>query len=128
VPFCAESIDQCVECLEAVNCDDEDPCNGIEDCVDYTCAAGPITDCNGNGYEDYCDVNAGTSEDCNINDVPDECDIAEGTSQDDNGNGRPDECDLPIPAASEWGILVMGLLMLAAGTLVFKRSGLCGQG
>jgi glucose/arabinose dehydrogenase len=34
---------------------------------------GPITDCNGNGLDDPCDIEAGTSLDANGDGVPDEC-------------------------------------------------------
>ncbi|MHC4696413.1 MAG: IPTL-CTERM sorting domain-containing protein [Planctomycetota bacterium] len=59
--------------------------------------------------------------DCNENRSPDTCDIDDGTSFDDNGNGIPDECEVEIPAVSEWGMVSMALLILAAGTLVFTR-------
>jgi hypothetical protein len=76
-----------------------------------------VTDCNGSGYVDLCDIrcceagctagpddcavtesqcppgSCGTSEDCNGNHAPDECDIADGTSEDCNRNGTPDECE-----------------------------------
>jgi hypothetical protein len=43
-------------------------------------------------------------------------------SLDPNGNGIPDDCELPpIPAVSEWGLVMMTLLVLAAGTIVFRR-------
>ena len=46
----------------------------------------------------------------------------ETTCADDDGDGVPDECeDLSIPAVSEWGLVVMALLMLTAGTVVFAR-------
>ncbi len=78
-----------------------------------------VTDCNGNGAADFCDIRDGVSADCDQNDIPDECqpdcngdgvpdvcepdcndngvpdpcDIDGGSSEDCNGNGVPDECD-----------------------------------
>ncbi|MHC5113168.1 MAG: hypothetical protein ACYTGP_01910 [Planctomycetota bacterium] len=78
-----------------------------------------VSDCNGNGTSDHCDIVEGVSNDCDANGVPDECqadcngdgvpdvcepdcnangnpdpcDIAQGASDDCNGNGIPDECD-----------------------------------
>ncbi|MFN0057738.1 MAG: putative Ig domain-containing protein [Planctomycetota bacterium] len=57
------------------------------------CAPGAgVTDCNGNGQDDACDLALDLSFDCNQNGVPDECDIAAGLSTDLNGDGVPDEC------------------------------------
>ncbi|MGD8451774.1 MAG: NosD domain-containing protein [Phycisphaerae bacterium] len=57
-----------------------------------------IIDCNGNGGDDPCDIEEGTSPDCNENGIPDECDIAacDGSPWcgDCNGNGVPDACDI----------------------------------
>ncbi|MBN2560644.1 MAG: hypothetical protein JXQ75_06915 [Phycisphaerae bacterium] len=50
-------------------------------------------DCNGNRFDDTCDILEGTSQDCNGNQIPDECDIADGYSHDADVNGVPDECD-----------------------------------
>lgn len=36
--------------------------------------------------------------DCNGNGIPDECDIENGTSEDCNGNGSPDECEPVLPS------------------------------
>lgn len=51
-----------------------------------------ITDCDGNGIDDDCDLENG-APDCNGNGVPDACDIAAGDSRDANVNGVPDECE-----------------------------------
>ncbi len=59
--------------------------------------------------------------DCNANGTVDSCDIAGGTSEDVNDNGIPDECERSIPTVSEWGMVVMALLVLATGTLVYTR-------
>ena len=49
-----------------------------------------LTDCNGNGVLDECDVPPidPLGADCDSNGVPDECE------PDCNGNGQPDDCDL----------------------------------
>jgi subtilisin family serine protease len=83
-------------------------------------------DCNDNDIDDATDIATGTSQDCNENGIPDECDIAYGTSRDMNGDGIPDECAFAIPTVSEWGIVVMALLVLATATLVFRRCRLAG--
>ncbi len=80
---------------------------------------GPFTvsECNGNGIIDVCEIacdistlglpcelpadwcsdlwpsDCGSAPDCNGNLIPDECDIASGFSQDCNLNGIPDECE-----------------------------------
>jgi subtilisin family serine protease len=77
-------------------------------------------DCNENGVDDATDIADGTSGDCNHNAVPDECEIALGQSPDGNGDGIPDECQ-GIPTLNEWGLTVMALLMLTAGTIVFRE-------
>jgi hypothetical protein len=78
-------------------------------------AYAPITDCNGNGVADNCDIADGTSGDGNENGIPDECetidcngngvndsdDIADGTSSDCNGNAIPDECDIADGTSSD---------------------------
>ncbi|UCC29985.1 MAG: exo-alpha-sialidase [Phycisphaerales bacterium] len=53
-----------------------------------------LTDCNGNGVPDECDMRDGTSADCNENGIPDECDILGGGNHDCNGNNSPDVCDI----------------------------------
>ena len=123
-PHCDEDADQCVECLISDHCDDSEPCNGAEACSGRTCIAGTITDCNTNLWDDACDIAEGTSEDCNGNGVPDECDISGGFSIDLDGNGVPDECQQDVPAVSTWGVCVLVLATLIAGTCTFQRRGL----
>ena len=66
-----------------------------------------LSDCNGNGVPDGCDIADGTSEECTANAIPDECepdcnnngsadscDLADQTSEDCNLNEVPDECDM----------------------------------
>ncbi len=89
----------CPGCEGDPECDDGDPCNGIEACFDDgtprnggVCGPNPPDpDCDGNGVLDSCDI-AGGTPDCNGNGVPDECDIAGGASQDFNNDGVPDDC------------------------------------
>jgi len=77
-----------------------------------------VTDCDGNGIRDECDVDCGPAggdcdipgcgtgtdcdgngfldacqPDCNSNGIADPCDITGGTSDDCTGNGTPDECE-----------------------------------
>lgn len=40
---------------------------------------------------------------------------------DGNTNGVDDACEDAIPTVSEWGLIIMTLLLLTAGTLVFRR-------
>ncbi len=87
----------------------------------------------------HCGFRLATFTDCNANAIPDECDLDCGAtvgmtggscsavypgcggSADENDNGIPDECAPDIPTVSEWGLIVMSLLLLAAGTLVVGR-------
>ncbi|MFQ5463399.1 MAG: hypothetical protein ACE5E5_12340, partial [Phycisphaerae bacterium] len=74
-----------------------------------------------NGEQDVYFMRLGT--DCNGNGVSDLQDIADGTSQDADANGVPDECEgNVIPTVSHWGVAVMLLLVLAAGSAVFRRA------
>lgn len=64
--------------------------------------SGGIIDCNGNGVDDYLDIQNETSSDCNLNGRPDECDlnslprsVAGGILANDcNFNSIPDDCEL----------------------------------
>lgn len=87
--------------------------NGIPDACE--------PDCNGNGVADGCDIAESTAADCNGNGVPDACDLVDRTSRDINGNGVPDECDAGLPAVSTWGLIIMGLLLLAGAKTHFGR-------
>ncbi len=79
-------------CTNDEDCEDYDYCTGSGYCSMGTCHYTFLSDCNGSGREDECDIAEGTALDCNTNGVPDECDIASGFSFDENGNGIPDEC------------------------------------
>ncbi|MCI0630326.1 MAG: S8 family serine peptidase [Phycisphaerales bacterium] len=91
------------QCQNNAECDDGNPCNGVETCVGGFCQNGPVSpDCNGNGNLDSCDIASGTAQDCNGNGIPDSCDISSGSSQDCTGNGIPDECEVdPCPPGSD---------------------------
>lgn len=100
-----------------------------------------LSDCNGNGVLDTCDIDAGTSPDVNGNGIPDECDpgacclgdltCVTHLSEEDcesqggtyDGGATTCECtsDAPVPAVSEWGMVAMTLLVLSAGTLVYMK-------
>jgi len=78
----------CITCSVNEDCDDGDPCNGVETCNNGICVPGAVSpDCNNNDIVDSCET------DCNDNNVPDECDISSGASTDINSNGIPDECE-----------------------------------
>lgn len=44
-----------------------------------------------------------------------------GVAGDSDGNGLVDSCELAVPTVSEWGAGVMVLLLVTAGTIVFRR-------
>ncbi|MGB2984940.1 MAG: IPTL-CTERM sorting domain-containing protein [Phycisphaerae bacterium] len=123
--------------------------NGIPDECDIGCGptgglcdvngCGESNDCNENGIPDECDLEDGTLHDDNSDGVPDECGACCGSFGDvgcsqwspdlceDNGGvylGDGTVCEgdaCPIPTVSEWGLMVMALLVLTAGTLVYTR-------
>jgi hypothetical protein len=79
-------------------------------------------------YYDDLSLYPGVSNDCNGNGVPDECDVDQTdpdgngeVSSDENANGTPDECETSVPVMTEWGLVVMTLLILSAGTIVAKQ-------
>ncbi len=66
-----------------------------------------------------------SGKDCNANGMDDTIDLYVGTSTDLDGNGIPDQCE-GIPSVSEWGLTVMVLLLLIAGTAVLRPQGFTG--
>ncbi|TVQ63907.1 MAG: hypothetical protein EA378_00500 [Phycisphaerales bacterium] len=74
------------ECGNDGDCDDGDPCNGVEICIDGICFPGEIVDCNNNGIDDACDIASGFSQDCNGNGIPDECDVLGQIYSEQTGN------------------------------------------
>lgn len=103
----------------------------------------PGCDCNGNSIRDDCDIDdcdgSAACSDCNANGIPDECDpdldgdgipddcdncpdTPNALQADLNGNGTGDLCEPgTIPTVSEWGLMVMTVLVLTVGTVVFGR-------
>jgi hypothetical protein len=89
-----------------------------------TCCTPLFTPQNPNG----CQFNPGvyqipdSGQDCNDNGIDDAIDIFDGTSADADGNGIPDECmPPPVPTVSEWGLVLMTLIGLTAGTVIYRR-------
>lgn len=77
------------------------------------------SDCDEDGIPDACEIEAGTALDCNNNNSDDVCDVSGEFSSDLDGNGVPDECQ-PVPSASAWGMVIMMILVLTAGTLILS--------
>ncbi len=79
----------------------------------------PMTDCNGNGIPDECDLDCAATVDV----TGELCSLlfpACGGSTDSDGDGVMDECEAPVPAVSTWGMLAMVLLTMTAGTIAFR--------
>ncbi len=116
--------------------------NGVPDELDMAeCDGSPwCSDCNGNDVLDECDIAVGDLHDyfppLGIADECGACCIAEDCLQASqtvcDASGRylgdntecgvgPGDCSAPIPAVSEWGLVVMTLLGMVVGTLVFMR-------
>ncbi len=111
--------------------------NGVDAGAAY--AFHGLSDCNGNGVVDTCDIDATTSPDVNGNGLPDECDpgacdlnvliCVTHLNQVDCesqggiylGGATGCGCANGAPAVSEWGLVVMTLFTLTGGTLVFNR-------
>ena len=83
--------------------------DGDVDAVDFdffvTAFDDPIADCNGNGKNDLADIIDG---------------IQQGQSPDANNDGVLDACVGEIPTVSEWGAIVMAMLLLTVGSIVFR--------
>jgi hypothetical protein len=109
--------------------------------VELVCASGAglvlleewATDCNGNGIDDFIDLNSGFAQDCNGNGRPDSCDLALGVSQDSNGNGFLDECEPTLVAmapavrpAFQAGVVTVSTTNIPDGvaTLTLSSAGL----
>jgi cysteine-rich repeat protein len=118
-------------CPEFEACDDagESPtCDA--DCTVVRCGDGTLNVTAGeacdDGYRDACGscnvdcTGAGAGSTCGDGDLcpeTEECD--DGNTDDDDGCSST--CAIPIPTVSEWGMVVMGLLVLVAGTVVVMR-------
>lgn len=86
---------------------------------------------------DACDIVQGTSPDGNADGIPDECGACCGLTNDCNqapetvceappvyhgdGTNCNDVARAAVPTVSEWGMVGMALLLLAAGALVYAR-------
>jgi hypothetical protein len=57
-----------------------------------------LTDCNGTGTLDVCEL---SGDDCNANAVPDECELLDNNC---NSNAFPDECDLSLGDCNTNGV------------------------
>ena len=105
-------------------------------CLIVTAPETPVEVCVGvAGFPPDCCVSAGLTctfnpdlvelilaeQDCNGNGIDDAIDIFLETSTDHDDNGVPDECDGTIPTASEWGLVVMALLLLTVMKVFFGR-------
>ncbi len=75
-------------------------------------------DCDGDGIGDIEQLD---KQDCNGTARLDQCDIAIGWSLDDNNNGIPDECEVGIPSVSQWGTVVMTLILVLAGSMIYRK-------
>jgi len=58
--------------------------------------------------------------DCNGNGAEDIIDFAFGVSQDVDSDGIPDECGGTIPTISNWGLAILGLMILVVGKLFVR--------
>ena len=77
------------ECATDPECDDGDPSNGVEVCVDGACVTLPFPDCNDNGLDDDWEIANGVAEDCNENGIPDFCDLLDISFAASSGNLSP---------------------------------------
>ena len=104
-----------------------------------------LADCDGNGIDDFIEIAEGSAEDLNEDGIIDSCAGSIGAcsgvpnccfevTQDDCINFQADfggeyhgdgtSCELfiePIPTISEWGLIVLALLVLTVGTVVLGR-------
>ena len=93
-------------------------------------------DCNGNGIPDESDITSGALTDLDMNGVPDECgaccDTATCTQTLAAACNAPatyvgdqticeTDCASNIPAASDWGFVIEALLLMTAGTIVYRH-------
>ena len=86
-------------------CDDIDACPGFDDTVDS----------DGDGVRDGCDVCHGFNDTVGADGAPDCSDRCPGV---DDTVFAP-ECEGAIPTTSQWGLIVLALLLLAGGKIHF---------
>jgi len=98
--------------------------DGVLDCNDR-CPGAPDVDSDGDGVLDCEDQCPGSPDvDSDLDSVPDCLDQCPGEDDriDDNGNGIPDCLEpLVIPAVSQWGLLILTLLLLVTAKVRFAR-------
>ena len=91
-----------------------------------------LGDSDGDGADNLCDncpadynSNQADVDNDGIGDICDNCPIDYNPGQEDSdGDGIGDVCDTQgVPTLSEWGMLIMGLLLLAVGTAAVIRQG-----
>ncbi len=152
LPYCDENLDRCVNCLLASHCDDGVFCNGPEQCVGGDChpSGDPCDDgvaCTADVCDEAEDTCTNILDDYLCRDQsPCMLAICDPSSIDADVDGCRfaliscnDISDCPegavacghrvclcfggpIPTVTTWGLLVMVLLGLSAGTIVFSRS------
>jgi len=64
----------------------------------------------------------GQKPDFNRNGIDDGIEILEGTLADDNNDGVPDDFVPDIPTVSEWGLIILVLLVMVTGSVALRRS------
>jgi hypothetical protein len=116
IDACNQVTDRCTHAQDDSACNDGNACNGLETCDPASgCRPGspPICDdglfCNG---AEICDPILGCL------DQPDPCDATQTCYED------KDDCfDNTIPTVSEWGLVILTLLLLTSGKVAFGRKG-----
>ncbi len=109
--LCDELNDECVECFTASQCDDNNNCT-MDNCTNGTCTHFDNGSCDGA----CCNFITGTCTDgVQSADCPPESTFTMGQTC-ANLNCQP-----TIPTVSEWGMVVMTLLLLTGGKLYFGR-------
>jgi len=119
--------DACPPCL-IEQCDDGNLCNGMETCSASTgqCVPGSPVNCNDgtvcNGTN-FCDpatglCHPGTPLNCNDGQfcTADSCDPVIGCV-----NEPIENCQGNVPTVSHWGLAILGLLLLVASKLGYKK-------
>lgn len=123
--------------------DDDGDGDGILDCIDNCDIVNTDqADCNQNEIGDLCDIRDGELTDANEDDIADECGACCGGGGCDQlpeaacltepgevfrfykGDGtdcRDYQTCVEIPTVSEWGLVALMLVLLAAGTIVLRR-------
>ncbi len=121
------------------DCSDNNACNGVETCVNRNCVAGTPLVCNDNnacnGFESCIPASGcvpGTPLKCNDGDFcngTETCNPSSGCvpgtipcPENTTCNEDADACDPnSIPTVSEWGIVVLALLLLVGAKTTFRR-------